>query len=336
MAAVLNQLLDQYEVILFDMDGVITSEQNYWNCAALTVFEVLTSKDFLGTESFDAAYAQKHYKQIRKQVFFDDKTIAVLKDKGLNSNWDLGYVVILVSLLLGNQGDFEAVYRYACTLGNNILPEYDLLAERAAKLTGRSIEWCRRLGTLWQTQQQLFQDWYLGTDAKPGLIHEEQPLIALPQLQRILVSLHAAGKHLGYGTGRQSFEVETPLQKWGVLDYFEPQRRISYDAVTEAEAHLASHGLSARLTKPHPYMFWQGLYGLGTPVEQLLNNDYDKSKIGSLLVVGDAGADILAAQALGADFCAVLTGVTGKAARPYFETMRATYILDSIEDFIKF
>ena len=332
--AVLNSLLDNYEIILFDMDGVITSEQNYWNCAALTVFEVLTSKQYLGSEDFDAACAAEHCAQIREQVFFGDKTIAVLKDKGLNSNWDLGYVVILAALLLGGGADFEAVYRYVCTLGDNILPEYDRLAALTAKATGRPTDWCRRLGTLWQTQQQLFQDWYLGTDKKPGLIRSEQPLIALPRLQHILSSLHAAGKRLGYGTGRQSFEVETPLKNWDVLGCFEPQRRISYDAVTDAEAKLAHKGIEARLTKPHPYMFWQGLYGLDTPAEKLLSGEYDRAQIQKLLVVGDAGADILAAQALGADFCAVLTGVTGKAARPYFEEMGATYILDSIEDFV--
>lgn len=329
-----NKLLDGYDVILFDMDGVITSEQNYWNCAALTVWEVLTSKDYLGSEDFDAATAAKHCAQIRRQVFFGDKTIAVLKDKGLNSNWDLGYVVILTALLLGGGSDFEAVYRYVCTLGDNILPEYDRLAQLAAKVTGRPMDWCRRLGTLWQTQQQLFQDWYLGTDKKPGLIHEEQPLIPLPRLRAVLSSLYAAGKHLGYGTGRQSFEVDTPLRQWGVLDYFEPRRRVSYDAVTAAEAELAAAGREARLTKPHPYMFWQGLYGLDAPIDKLLCGEYDRAQIQTLLVVGDAGADILAAQALGADFCAVLTGVMGKAARPYFETQGATYILDSIEDFI--
>ena len=49
--------------------------------------------------------------------------------------------------------------------------------------------------------------------------------------------------------------------------------------------------------------------------------------------MGDAGADILAAQAMGADFCAVLTGIQGKKAKGYFEDMKADYILDSIADF---
>ena len=37
----LAKFLDKYDTVIFDMDGVITSEQNYWNCAALIVWEYL-------------------------------------------------------------------------------------------------------------------------------------------------------------------------------------------------------------------------------------------------------------------------------------------------------
>ena len=56
--------------------------------------------------------------------------------------------------------------------------------------------------------------------------------------------------------------------------------------------------------------------------------------VNKTLVVGDAGADMLAAKAMGADFCAVLTGVSGKAARGYFEAAESEYILDSLENFL--
>ena len=65
-----------------------------------------------------------------------------------------------------------------------------------------------------------------------------------------------------------------------------------------------------------------------------LDGGYDKAKIKTTLVVGDAGADILAAQAMGADFCAVLTGIQGERARGYFEKLGANYILKSVEDFL--
>ena len=61
-----------------------------------------------------------------------------------------------------------------------------------------------------------------------------------------------------------------------------------------------------------------------------MDGDYDSELIKSTLVVGDAGADILAAKAMGADFCAVLTGVSGEKARKYFEEQNAEYILSSV------
>ena len=43
----LAKFLDKYDTVIFDMDGVITSEQNYWNCAALTVWEYLNYKKLM-------------------------------------------------------------------------------------------------------------------------------------------------------------------------------------------------------------------------------------------------------------------------------------------------
>lgn len=332
--AKLKPFLDKYEVILFDMDGVITSEQHYWNSAALTVYEMLESSCYFGSKDFDKLAASKNFKKIRETVFCRDKTIALLKDKGVNSNWDLGYVVVCVALILKTTSDFEAVYRYIETLGDNILYEYDKLAHLTAEATGRPFSWSRRLGELWTQQQKVFQQYYMGDDEIPGLIQSEVPLIDLDRLRVILSSLCQAGKQLGYGTGRPAVEVERPLVSWDVLHFFSQKRRVSYDTLFHAEARLSKMGRNVQLTKPHPYMFLQGLYGLDYPPEKLLEEDFDKSAIEKLLVVGDAGADILAAQAMGADFCAVLTGVSGKAARPYFESIGSTYILNSVEDMI--
>lgn len=62
--------LDKYEYIIFDMDGVITSEENYWDIASLTVFELLYSSAYYGKNSFDPQDALKNVKKIRSKVFF--------------------------------------------------------------------------------------------------------------------------------------------------------------------------------------------------------------------------------------------------------------------------
>ena len=79
----------------------------------------------------------------------------------------------------------------------------------------------------------------------------------------------------------------------------------------------------------------KALYGTDYDDKRLVSGDYDKSKIAGTLVVGDAGADILAAKAMGADFCAVLTGIQGEKGREYFEENGAEYILPSVIDFLE-
>ncbi|MGN0163214.1 MAG: HAD family hydrolase, partial [Candidatus Ornithomonoglobus sp.] len=136
-------------------------------------------------------------------------------------------------------------------------------------------------------------------------------------------------KRVCMGTGRPSDEILEPLKAWNAIKYFAPDGLCNYDHVVRAERET---GLT--LTKPHPYMFLKALYGTDYDDEKIINGDYDRNKISKTLVVGDAGADILAAQAMGADFCAVLTGVGGQAARGYFEEHNADYILNSAADML--
>ena len=64
----LAKFVHQYKTVIFDMDGVITSEQNYWNSAALTVYEFLHSSDFFGSETLCAKECMKNVSAIRREV----------------------------------------------------------------------------------------------------------------------------------------------------------------------------------------------------------------------------------------------------------------------------
>lgn len=334
----LRPFLDKYNTIIFDMDGVITSEQNYWNCAALTVWEYLKWNK---GEKINTAAGMERLAEIRSRVFCSDTLIRLLKDKGVNSNWDLGYVTVLMAWICGGvqySGDFSDVLEYAKTLSGNIINEYDALAENAAKASGFSYEWLRRDGTMWNTMQELFQEWFLGDELmgrdslhgfKNGLLNREEPIIDKHKLVEIMHAL-SRDKRLCTGTGRPYIEMLKPIEDWGIKQYFADNGLCNYDHVINAEKTL---GINA-LTKPHPYMFLKALYGTDYPDKKIIDGDYDSSLISSTLVVGDAGSDIMAAHAMGADFCAVLTGAAGESGRRYFEEMNADYILSSLEDFL--
>lgn len=335
----MKQFLDKYDTVIFDMDGVITSEQNYWNCAALTAWEYLHGEGHFGSEKLNAAEMSNNVAAIRADIFSEDELITVLKGKGVNSNWDLGYVTVLISLIVDTD-ESDVILKYGKSLSENILDEYAKLAHFAAIAIGCDDEYTERNGELWTDMRDCFQEWFLGDIeferqykrapyeiGKPGLMYKEEPIIPMESLKELLSEL-AKTKRVCTGTGRPSAELITPLKSWDVLKYFANDGLCNYDHVVAAEKRLASRVL----TKPHPYMFLKALYGTDYDDERIINGDYDKSMILRTLIVGDAGADILAAKAMGADFCAVLTGVSGHDAKDYFEENKAEYILDSVAD----
>ena len=334
----MNRILDKYDTLIFDMDGVITSESGYWDAASLTVREFLANR-FDG-EDIDISYMSQNVKKIRSEVFLEDKLITHFKGMGVNSNWDLGYITVLVALVIGSRNS-QDIYEYAKKLEGNIIDIYDRLAHLAAKAMGENIDDFMRNGKLWTDMRDCFQEWYLGdelfyesygsmpkTPGKLGLYKSETPIVPIDKLKAILSELSRT-KRLGIATGRLSREIIPLLSEWDVLHNFDSNALCTYDYVVSVE-----EAIGGTFTKPHPYMFLKSLYGIGYPDSKIAGGDYDKSKISKTLVIGDAGADILAAQAMGADFCAVLTGVAGQSGRAYFEKQNATYILDDITSLV--
>ena len=332
----LKDFLKNYDTLIFDMDGVMTSEQGYWDSAALTVYEFLHSKKYFGNEEVDLKTLAQSVKAVREEIFFSDKLITALKKKGVNSNWDLAYVTLAFYFIYGS-GEKE-IFAAVDAMSDNVLDEYEIIGEKLSECIHKDISYTKRNGGLWIEIFECFQEWYLGSElyektynkasakSKPGLIYDEEPLGTTEDLQKLTKELAAAGKRLCVATGRVSEEIVPHLKKWDIYKYFDQNAIISFDYVQRAEKKLEGE----TLTKPHPYMFLKALYGSDYDDEKVVKGDYDKSKIFSTLVVGDAGADILAAQAMNADFCAVLTGVSGQEARGYFESLKSDYILDTV------
>lgn len=336
----LANFLDKYDTVIFDMDGVITGEQNYWNSAALTVWEYI---NFNRNKKIVASECMQNLKEIRNTVFCNDEIISELKKRGVNSNWDLGYVTVCIAWICGvEDDDFTPVLNYIKEMPENIINEYDNIALECSQKSVYDFDWLKRNSVMWRTMQGLFQEWFLGDDlffeqngvwpmntGKSGLLLKEEPIVDKIKLIELL-KLLSRTKRVCTGTGRPYIEMFQPLKEWNVLQYFADDGLCNYDYVEKAEKTLKNNAL----TKPHPYMFLKALYGTNYDDKKLLDGDYNKELTKRTLVVGDAGADILAAQAMGADFCAVLTGITGKNARNYFEKQGAEYILDSVEDLI--
>jgi phosphoglycolate phosphatase-like HAD superfamily hydrolase len=88
-------------LIIFDLDGVITSEEAYWDCAGLTLHELLYSPQYWnllnGAGYTPAATAQTS--RTVSRAAFPEWLIVSFKARSLNSNWDTGYATICLHLI---------------------------------------------------------------------------------------------------------------------------------------------------------------------------------------------------------------------------------------------
>ena len=227
MGVKLKDFLKQYDTVIFDMDGVITGEYAYWDAAGLTVYQQINAES-LFCDEVDVEYYMKNVKKIRNEVFAGDKIIAVLKNKGVNSNWDLSYVVFAIAKILDTK-DFNKVLRYAEEMSGDIFSEYERIAKRLKKVLGVEAS---RTSELWNTLKMRFQEWVLGDRIfkkvygyepsqgnKPGLLKGEEPVVNGEKLKKIIKALYDDGKRLCTATGRIWEELEPPLKRFGIYDF---------------------------------------------------------------------------------------------------------------------
>ena len=327
--------VEKYDKIIFDMDGVLTTERNYWTCAALTVYELYYSDQYFGNRSLNIQDIFNNRNYILYTLFCDGKTISLLKNFGVNTNWDLAYLTIAAMMDLGMNRDYERIYDYYKNL-QLVDPDIYQHAQKILEQKLPNMD-CSRFGEFWKTLQKCFNAWYYGDHyyqiaygeqlgtGKTGLIEGEEPMFPVKDTAFLLKTLKDSGKVLGIGTGRPQFELDTPLNRWDLYQYFDKGSIVTNTVVTNAQEEFGQN-----LTKPNPYSFLRAAFADDVSDQDILDGNYDSEYLKKVLVVGDAGADILAAQTAGMDFLAVLTGTDGKVAKSYFEENGATYILDNV------
>src|SRR6266699_971551 len=111
-------------LIVFDLDGVITSEEAYWDAAGLTLHELLYSPHYWDVDG-SLLGAGEQDKQDRQYIpaataeesrcisraILPEPEILALKARAINSNWDVCYAAVCLRLinLLALLPDISAV-----------------------------------------------------------------------------------------------------------------------------------------------------------------------------------------------------------------------------------
>ena len=88
-------------LIVFDLDGVITSEETYWDSAGLTLHEQLFSPRYwhMGDDlSYQPAQNAAESRAFSRGVF-PEWLILSFKARALNSNWDTCYAAVCLHLI---------------------------------------------------------------------------------------------------------------------------------------------------------------------------------------------------------------------------------------------
>ncbi|WP_462411201.1 HAD family hydrolase [Neobacillus sp. Marseille-QA0830] len=190
-----------FKTILFDVDGVLLSEEHYFDASALSVWEMLISYNYLGLspEQFKTDYTEAEIDQIRSRVFEQDQILKFQKSRGLNANWDMIYLTFshqLIHLLAQiKETENEKISQWLQTpitretlleIGR-VLNNYPVKMDFSAfvKDFGRStavkqdlLEYLNELaseklgintsafskGELWSVCEHVCQEWYVGDD----------------------------------------------------------------------------------------------------------------------------------------------------------------------------
>lgn len=192
------------KTILFDVDGVILSEERYFDASALTVWEMLHSPQYVGLQGdrFTPIPAEAEIRRIRETIFAHDDVLTFIKSRGINSNWDMVYLAFsyqmirlcehlqhqwtqeVAHLLTGqiNREKLAQIAELVKTDTAGFVLDYASFVDDFAKgnaqkselltyLNQITLERCgiqtdvfSRNSLLWQLCQETFQEWYLGDE----------------------------------------------------------------------------------------------------------------------------------------------------------------------------
>jgi phosphoglycolate phosphatase-like HAD superfamily hydrolase len=99
-------LSNQGNLVIFDLDGVITSEEAYWDAAGLTLHELWQSPRYWNVEQsilnangqYSPAVTAEESRALSRAMF-PEADILALKARAINSNWDTCYMVVCLHLI---------------------------------------------------------------------------------------------------------------------------------------------------------------------------------------------------------------------------------------------
>ncbi|HMQ32288.1 MAG TPA: HAD hydrolase-like protein [Chloroflexaceae bacterium] len=337
-------LRERLSLLIFDLDGVITSERRYWEATKATTVQLLESEAYLGLAGYFDLGAPGSTDLAALEAAIHD-----LKGRGINSNWDKTFLMAglhLVGVLRRRlEADDAPAIRAAVgdgaaplagrlralggalggrpcrsDVGAAALEEFlatnaalrgaallDALRPFAARQPGGELLPLEHKGALWQLCYELFQGFYTGELAHPAFA-------AGPGGEETVLPAEAIAAALGSlaASGRYTLGVATGRPLDEVIGPLERAGLLRlFDPgriVTIDDVFAAEAGLAgAFLGKPHPFSVLKAI-DPGASAGALLERADAPGAHRHVAYVGDSPSDVVAARRAGCTSVAVLTG----------------------------
>ncbi|GMA58735.1 HAD-hyrolase-like protein [Alicyclobacillus sacchari] len=221
-----------FTTVLFDIDGVMLSEERYFDASALTVHELLTSPSFLGMRSISPACSPTPddgvIGQIRKDVFQRDQVLERLKNVGVNANWDMVYFVFVAELhvLLRNRVNHR---EFAERVANALADGWTVEALRAIGDSARA------MGVEHTVRWDAYDTVYAGCQSRAELMD---------------AAAKALLQHCSHGDPHDLWNIgQATFQAWYLGDGYTGKTTGKQGFLTSEYAIVAPDALSALLTE---------------------------------------------------------------------------------------
>lgn len=364
-------MTNKLKLLIFDLDGVITSETKYWNTSRLTVWEFICSNKYLGINNYfgDGQEVETRLTEIGDRLI-PSSFIYELKSRAVNSNWDLTFFVVslhLVAILNEFQktekerlseilkkpvplatkfqelGRVLSNFEYTDEISNNVIKQF---WQETTSLRGSAVvEYVETFSEKMlgfpipgcegkgELWQLCYQNFQDWYEGKKGYqLPDDETVVDVNSIDAALKSLRDSGRfNLAIATGRPRNEVIEPMTVLGLLKYFDSQRIVTYDEVLEAESILSTTNQQIKLGKPHPFVIFKAVYPQ-EKVEKLGAENFQLTNAAEIAYIGDAGSDVVAAKKAGCFSIGVLTGFASGKAREMLIDLGCDLVLDSILD----
>lgn len=361
---------ENINLLIFDLDGVITSEQKYWDTARLSVWELLEHTHGLGLTYFNVGpdFPTK-LSQVGKTVI-PDSLIYHLKNRSINSNWDITFVVTALHIVgvlsaycaatsaelpallqdetmplaerLRHVGELLQPYSYTASIGNATVKQF---LEAGDALVGPSLLdfveafALQRLGMHISCLHPDGALWHLchetfqrwfTGETWPGVLPVESTVIPCTTIEATLRRLTESGRYV--------LGIATGRPSEEVVEPLKKLSLLSYfdeqRIVMHDHVQVAETFLQQsgeRMKLSKPHPFV--VFKAIYPdktIQDLLSGDYLPTDHSFAAFIGDSSSDVLAAKRAGCVSIGVLTGPGGDAFREARHTKLESLGCDSI------